>query len=181
MKGLGNIALGLCLFILGLGAGWAAHEYHAFYTEVSNEVVSSNSPDVHTHGVCISCCEIPATEEPQVCISTVGYSSCPVTEPTPTPTEEPQVCSTDAPTITPTTEPTRPRPTGSPTNVPSATPTPVPTDTEVPEPTPKVNCNKGGGNGPEGCDPGNNPDKGHDDEEQDHPHKGEPQNHKKSK
>jgi hypothetical protein len=27
-------------------------------------------------------------------------------------------------------------------------------------------CNKGGGNGGEGCDPGNNPDKGNDDESQ---------------
>ena len=28
----------------------------------------------------------------------------------------------------------------------------------------KLNCNKGGGNGSEGCDPGNNPDLGNDDE-----------------
>ena len=29
----------------------------------------------------------------------------------------------------------------------------------------KVHCNKGGGNGSEGCDPGNNPNKGNDDED----------------
>jgi hypothetical protein len=33
-----------------------------------------------------------------------------------------------------------------------------------PEPTGKPKCNKGEGNGSEGCDPGNNPDKGNDDE-----------------
>jgi hypothetical protein len=41
------------------------------------------------------------------------------------------------------------------------TPPPSPTPTPKPE---KEKCNKGGGNGPEGCDPGNNPDNGNDDE-----------------
>ena len=41
---------------------------------------------------------------------------------------------------------------------------PPPTEEPTPEPTEKPNCNKGRGNGSEGCDPGNNPDKGNDDE-----------------
>ena len=43
----------------------------------------------------------------------------------------------------------------TPTPVPSKEPTPVPpTETPIP-PTEKPKCNRGLGNGPEGCDPGN--------------------------
>jgi hypothetical protein len=65
----------------------------------------------------------------------------------------------DSPTLTITA-------TDQPTIVITATPNP----TNTPDPvtpatnTPKVKCNKGEGNGGEGCDPGNNPDKGNDDE-----------------
>ena len=50
--------------------------------------------------------------------------------------------------------------------IPTPEPTlpPPPTEEPTPEPTEKPNCNKGKGNGSEGCDPGNNPDKGNDDE-----------------
>ena len=53
---------------------------------------------------------------------------------------------------------------------PAITSEPRPTATKdataepTPEPTEKPRCNKGGGNGSEGCDPGNNPDNGNDDE-----------------
>ena len=57
-----------------------------------------------------------------------------------------------------------------PTDEPKDTPTPStdtpPTDKPTVGPTeePRHHCNKGGGNGSEGCDPGNNPEHGHDDE-----------------
>jgi hypothetical protein len=57
------------------------------------------------------------------------------------------------------------------TNTPSPDPTQPPTEkpsdpppTEKPTKPPKDKCDKGGGNGGEGCDPGENPDKGNDDE-----------------
>lgn len=59
------------------------------------------------------------------------------------------------------------------TSTPPVDLTPTPTD-ETPEPKPtktsKPKCNKGGGNGGEDCDSGNNPDKGHDDEGDGHGH-----------
>lgn len=48
-----------------------------------------------------------------------------------------------------------------------APPTEVPPP-EVTETTDHKNCNKGDGNGSEGKDPGNNPDRGNDDEDSDH-------------
>lgn len=49
------------------------------------------------------------------------------------------------------------------TSTPDPTNTPDPTQ---PAPTEKVNCNKGEGNGGEGCDPGKNPDLGNNDEDE---------------
>ena len=59
-------------------------------------------------------------------------------------------------------QPTDKPPTINPTDEPTQEPTTVPT--HEPKPTEKPKCNKGGGNGSEGCDPGNHPEKGHDDE-----------------
>ena len=107
-----------------------------------------------------------------VCVTIEEYDLhwdvCPITIPTevsstPTPTDEP------TPTNTPPVEST---------STPGVEPTNTPTD---PTHKPKEKCNKGGGNGSDGCDPGNNPDLGHDDEDQKHPHKGEDQTHKKDK
>jgi len=85
--------------------------------------------------------------------------------PKPTQTQTPVVTSTPSPTPTVTT-----------TNTPKPTDTPVvtetPTSTPKPTGTPSPKCNKGGGNGSEGCDPGNHPEKGNDDES------GTPKNHK---
>ena len=81
-----------------------------------------------------------------------------------TPTQEVVPTSTAIPVLTeePTQEP--------PTSVPTVEPTQGPTQEPTPEPTvagegKKKHCNKGEGNGGEGCDPGNNPDKGNDDED----------------
>ena len=110
-------------------------------------------------------------------------------EPTPTPTPTTQVCtgSTDLPTANPTATKVGPGPTSTPrptdgvqpteTPGPTDTPTvpagptvtdvpPAPTPAPEPEPTDKPKCNKGGGNDSEGCDPGNRPDKGNDDEDE---------------
>jgi len=48
-------------------------------------------------------------------------------------------------------------PTSVPTDEPNPTPPPNPTPTDFPDPTktPKPKCNRGLGNGSEGCDPGN--------------------------
>ena len=89
-------------------------------------------------------CELTPTVQP----TWVGPSP---TSPSPEPTDPPD------PTATPEPEPTNTPP---PTN----TPVPEPTD-PPPEPTDKPKCNKGEGNGGEGCDPGNNPEKGNDDED----------------
>lgn len=52
-----------------------------------------------------------------------------------------------------------------PKDKPQATATPFVPDEPTPtEPPHKERCNKGGGNGSEGCDPGNHPELGHDDE-----------------
>lgn len=64
----------------------------------------------------------------------------------------------ESPVVTPTDKPDKPKP------KPTIAPTEQPTDEPTAVPTDKPKCNKGGGNGGEGCDPGNNPDKGHDDE-----------------
>ena len=110
-----------------------------------------------------------------------------VAEPTATPTPTAQVCTggTDLPTADPTatkvgpgstatprpTDGVQPTETPGPTDTPTvpAGPTvtdapPAPTPTVPPEPTDKPKCNKGGGNDSEGCDPGNHPDTGNDDE-----------------
>ena len=150
MKGLGNLAIGVCIALLALGVGWMMHTYSM---EVTNEVPTVVSHDVYSDlrspGVCLPCCELPALEAA-----------------TPTPTEPP-VCPVSSPTDTPPTA--TPRPTRGPTDVPTATPSPDPTDTPKPEPTAKVKCNNGGGNGSEGCSAS---DKGHDDEDQGHKHGG---------
>lgn len=90
-------------------------------------------------------------------------------EPTPTTTQTTQkpTRTPDLPTADPTATVVGPTPTptqGAPTPDPTDTP-PPPTPTPDPEPTEKPKCNKGEGNGSEGCDPGNNPDKGNDDED----------------
>lgn len=87
-----------------------------------------------------------------------------------------QVCACDSveevecflPENTPFPQETRvvPTNTSEPTNTPvDPTDSPDPTDVPNPTKTPKAKCNKGEGNGGEGCDPGNNPDKGNDDED----------------
>ncbi len=79
----------------------------------------------------------------------------------PTPTErDPQETPTSDPTLgpTPTVPTTTPTPVvtdTTPTVIPSSTPTPEPTATHTPPPTEKPKCNRGLGNGSEGCDPGN--------------------------
>ena len=78
------------------------------------------------------------------------------TPPPPTPTETPKPIDTPEPTDTPEA-----------TETPKPTKTPKPTDTPEPTGTHKPHCDKGGGNGSEGCDQGNNPDNGHDDEDDD--------------
>lgn len=100
---------------------------------------------------------IPAVARPDV--SEVTVTS------TPKPKEDkpiiiitPVVTLTNTPNPTETIEPTS---TPNPTN--TSEPTPKPTGT--PEPTKKPKCNKGEGNGSEGCDPGNHPEKGNDDED----------------
>lgn len=75
------------------------------------------------------------------------------TNPPPDSTTTPNPTNTPNPTIT-----------SIPTSTPEPTDPPAPTSTPQPEPTEKVNCNKGGGNDDEGCNPGNNPCKGNDDE-----------------
>ncbi len=92
-------------------------------------------------------CRVPVTlEQPTTCqedepcwnCETMGNGVCgPTQEPTAEPTAEP----TQAPTVEPAVEPTN-----------------------EPVPTEKPKCNKGSGNGSEGCDPGNHPERGHDDE-----------------
>ena len=66
------------------------------------------------------------------------------------------------PKITPTDTPS-----DIPADIPPTDPTPTtqPTSTPVPEPTEKPKCNKGEGNLGEGCDPGNHPELGNDDED----------------
>lgn len=80
----------------------------------------------------------------------------------PTPTAEPPASATPTPTpvrtIPPRTPtPGQPEPTPTPTSVPSETPLPEPTATNPPPATEKPKCNHGGGNGPDGCDPGRDP------------------------
>lgn len=74
---------------------------------------------------------------------------------TPVPTDSPEI-----PTTVPPTEPTQEYTPTPPQEDPTKTPDPEPWT-----PTPKVPCNKGEGNGGENCDPGNNPDKGNNDED----------------
>ncbi len=160
MKDIGNLILGLALFVLGALGGWIYHEFQTIQevtSEVSTVVSHDIYSDIRSSGVCVSCCPVEPEAE------------------TPIPTEEP-VCVLASPTSGPTdTHPTEtPQPTERPTNVPTATPSPQPTDTPIPNPT-KVKCNNGGGNGPEGCSPS---EQGHDDENQDHKHGG---GHKKNK
>ena len=80
-------------------------------------------------------------------------------EPTTTP-DPTQVTptSTPKPELTPTPSPEKPEVTPAPTKTkkPHVTPQPKPT---------KEKCNKGEGNGGEGCDPGNHPEKGKNDED----------------
>lgn len=110
--------------------------------------------------------------EGYVCVTieeyTLHWDICPITIPTeipssPTPTDEPT--STNTPpvesTSTPGVDPSE--------TPPVVTDTPTDTPTQKPTKTPKPKCNNGGGNGPEGCSPS---EKGHDDEDQTHPHKG---------
>lgn len=97
----------------------------------------------------------------EIVVPLAGYAPCPepiivlVSEPVDTP-----VCATDVPTEVPTVTPTD-VPTSEPTEVPTSVPTADPTD----EPPPyRERCNKGGGNGSEGCNPGRHPELGNDDE-----------------
>ena len=88
--------------------------------------------------------------------------------PSVTPTQEVVPTSTAIPV--PTEEPTQEPPTSVATVEPTQEPTQELTQEPTPEPTvavedKKKHCNKGEGNGGEGCDPGNNPDKGNDDED----------------
>lgn len=73
-------------------------------------------------------------------------------------TVEPSVVPSGTYTAIPATDTPRP------TVVLTPTLRPEPSRTPVVEPT-KVHCDKGGGNGEEGCDPGNRPDNGNDDED----------------
>jgi len=75
----------------------------------------------------------------------------------PTPTHDPCVGPTPtvpAETPTPVDTPTAPTP------VPTGTPSPEPTATNPPPATEKAACNRGIGNGAEGCDPGNSSGQG---------------------
>ena len=97
-----------------------------------------------------------------VAVDDCEATEIPTREPTATyvwPTDKPPTIV--PPTIEPTQEPTI-TPTDEPTQEPTVVPTIVPT--QEPKPTEMPKCNKGGGNGSEGCDPGNHPEKGHDDE-----------------
>ena len=136
--------------LLGLLIGWGGR---AAFANADPEGFSSiNCPERY---VCVTIEEY-----------TLHWDVCPISVPT-------EVSGTPTPTNGPTS--TNTPPVGS-TSTPGVEPTP--TDTPPVDPTPtdtpkeKEKCNKGGGNGSEGCDPGNNPDKGHDDEDQTHPHKG---------
>lgn len=81
------------------------------------------------------------------------------------PTETPVVTGTwIVPTVTPTDDPPPPP---HRTNTPESTSPPNPTSTPNPTATDDNRCNKGGGNGGEDCDPGNNPCKGNNDEDDD--------------
>jgi hypothetical protein len=71
---------------------------------------------------------------------------------TPTNTPTPTNTATATPTNTPTPTNTA---AATPTNTPTPTNTAAATPTNTPTSTPKVKCNQGVGNGPEGCDPGN--------------------------
>ena len=53
----------------------------------------------------------------------------------------------------------------TPNSTPTSTPEVEGTVTPHPTKTPKPHCNKGEGNGDEGCDPGNHPERGNDDED----------------
>jgi outer membrane biosynthesis protein TonB len=103
-------------------------------------------------------------EEQPTATSTAVLCETPVV-PTATPTHG------TPPSVTRTLDPTNhPKPSSTPEliSTPEITNTPEPTSTDVsPEPTktPKPKCNKGEGNGGEGCDPGGNPDGGNDDED----------------
>lgn len=164
-------------FIIGVFAAGVLVERN--YQGGQNEVVAHDYGG-HEHSVLVeySCCPacpavaptLAATPTPSLCERgelppTAAPESTPTIPPprataTPEPTDRTRPTETREPEVTPTmVEPTS---TMEPTNVPSPSP----------EPTEKMSCNKGGGNGPEGCDPGNNPGKGHDDEDQEHPHEG---------
>ena len=128
--------------------------------EVWNENASHDHPGLYAERACSACScglvEVAAvatptpTETLPVCQITPGGPEVTV-EPTDThtsPTEQPTNLPTDTPPPGPTATP-------EPTDLPKPTPTVEPTDVPEPTRTPKPKCNRGLGNGAEGCDPGN--------------------------
>lgn len=92
---------------------------------------------------CCDCVSYCVDESPRATSTSYPYTLTPET--TGIPTEEPTATSTpDIPDPSSTPTPVRP------TDIPS-----TPTSSPEPEPTMETACNRGIGNGAEGCDPGN--------------------------
>src|SRR5688572_26476428 len=122
--------------------------------------------------------DVEPTDLPNTSTPVVTVTATPVT---PTTTDEPGTSTPTSTPVPPTTTPVPPT-TGTPvvTETPEITETPVvetptqvvteeptqPPSTPVPTEEPdRQNCNKGEGNGSEGCDPGNHPENGNNDED----------------
>ena len=146
----------------GLGGGASGSTSDGRSSDWDACPVYPDVPSVTPTETVVGACETPTATPTSVCVC--GATPTPDIR-TSIPTATPRHTQEATPTATP-------RPTRGPTDVPTATSTPVPTvgptgtSTELPTATavPKVKCNKGGGNGSEGCDPGNNPEEGNDDE-----------------
>ncbi len=112
-------------------------------------------------GCCISVCEIQTfgggDTTPAACqVDTATVQPERTTRPTKATSQPtPQATPTPGPTETPRPTATVGEPTPTEKPVPSPTPKPEPTATDSPPPTEKPKCNRGLGNGSEGCDPGN--------------------------
>jgi len=147
-----NALMAVALLVSALVIGMVGYLLWQMPYQPAEAILQEAQPIV-VH-ITVDCCCGQATQEVQELLNIVTPTP-PVTNPPEEPTKPPKEPTPTAPPKTPKPTVTPPPPTPPP-----PTP-PPPTPTDEPE---KKHCNKGGGNGGEGCDPGNNPDKGNDDE-----------------
>ena len=133
------MAVVIATFALGYALGGSINAPHVF------EVAYEPPQVIQVVVSCDCCCQECPTIVPEIReLEETDYTISPTASPTEPPKEPPTVTPTPSPTDTPTPPP--------------------PTVTPTPEPTKKAHCDKGKGNGGEGCDPGKHPENGNDDE-----------------